>query len=280
MSHHRIFIVEGCLTIAIGLVCCLSDTSHPAQASFLSPQEKDAIAHHVESRSTTIGLVAEWRIFLSSPLNYIWAVLYVFTCMTTYSVAIFAPTFVQVFHPAFDVPQVQGQVIPIFVVSAAACLLTAWLADRLDHRSGLAMAGYLCTLVGYAILVTAPASAGVSMLGLYLVSIGTYSSLPMVWTLTCVNLATPLQKAIGCGFVVGIGNVGGFVSAWIFRNSQKPKYHAGMTDGLILTCMSFALSGFAWGYIVMHNKKRRNTGGKGDKDDESMSNGQVFMYRS
>lgn len=271
--------MEGCLTMAIGLVCCVSNISYPSKASFLSQDDKDAIAQNVESRSTTIGLVAEWKIFFSNILNYIWAILYIFTCTTTYSVAIFAPTFVQVFHPDFEVPQVQGQVIPIFVVSAAACLLTAWLADHFDHRSGFAMAGYLFTIVGYAILVTEPSRAGVSMLGLYLVSIGTYSSLPMVWTLTCVNLATPLQKAVGCGFVVGIGNVGGFISAWIFRNSEKPKYHSGMADGLILTCVAFLLTGLAWAYIMFHNKKRNDKKSE-SKDLDLVSSGQVFVYRS
>lgn len=268
--------------MAIGLTCCASNISQPAKANFLSQQDKEAIAHNVESRSTTIGLASEWKVFFSNILNYIWATLYVFTCTTTYSLAIFAPTFVQVFHPGFDVPQIQGQVIPIFVISATACLLTAWLADRFDHRCGFAMVGYLFTIVGYAILLTElePSRAGVSMLGLYLVSMGAFSSLPMVWTMTCVNLATPFQKAIGGGFVVGLGNVGGFVSAWIFRSSQKPKYHTGMMNALILTCIAFFLTGFAWVYIVVQNNKRKASLEKsGSKDDDPAFSGKVFMYR-
>lgn len=127
----RIFIVEGCLTMAIGLICCLSNISRPATAGFLTTEEKEMIALSVEARTTTIGIVAEWKAFFSKILNYIWASLYILTSTTTYSVAIFAPTFVQAFHPDYDAPAVQGQVVPIFVVSAAACLLTAWLADRM-----------------------------------------------------------------------------------------------------------------------------------------------------
>lgn len=260
--------------MGIGLACCAFNISRPETAFFLTEEDKEAIAQNVESRTTTIGMVAEWKIFFSNILNYVWASLYVFTCATTYSVAIFAPTFVQVFHSTYTVPQVQGQVVPIFVVSAAACLLTAWLADRYNHRSTFAMIGYLITIIGYAILLTAPTKPSVSMLGLYFVSIGTYSSLPMVWTLTCINLATPLQKAIGCGFVVGMGNIGGFISAWIFRTSQKPKYHAGMTDGLILTCVAFFLTGLAWLYITMHNKKKTSS------DDKAESGAKVFLYRA
>lgn len=72
----------------------------------------------------------------------------------------------------------------------------------------------------------------------------------MVWTLTCVNLATPFQKAIDCGFV----------SACIFRKSEKPHYHAGMTDGLILTGVALLLTGCAWIYLVVHNRKKARGG--------------------
>lgn len=141
-----IFLVEGGLTMAIGLICCWSNIGRPEKAAFLSQKEKDIIASSVESRVSTIGVVAEWKIFFSNILNYVWASLYVFTCSTTYSVAIFAPSFVKAFHPHMSTPEIQGQVVPIFVVSAAACLLTAWLADRLNHRSTFAIIGYIFTV--------------------------------------------------------------------------------------------------------------------------------------
>jgi uncharacterized membrane protein YfcA len=155
-----------------------------------------------------------------------------------------------------------GQVIPIFVVSAAACLIAAWLADRYNHRSSYAIVGYLVTAIGFIILRQKHISKpSIAMLGLYFVSIGTYSSLPLLWSLTLLNLPTPFQRAIGCGFVVGIGNVGGFMSAWLFRTSEAPHYRAGMTDSLIFTLVSAGLIGFAWVYITFANKRSAKTSG-------------------
>lgn len=114
------------------------------------------------------------------------------------------------------------------------------------------------------------------MLGLYFVSIGTYCSLPMVWTLTTLNLATPLQKAIGSGFVIGIGNVAGFVSAWIFRTSEAPYYTSGMVDGLTMTSVAAGLTAITWVYIEWHNKKAS----RASDSIESLSSGVVFKYRS
>lgn len=264
--------------MAIGLVCCVSNISRPETCSFLTQEEKAIVAREVKQRVTTIGLVAEWRIFLTNPLNYVWASCYVLTCSTTYSVAIFAPSFVSVFHPTYTVPQVQGQVIPIFVVSAAACLISAWLSDRYNHRSSYVLVGYLITSIGYIILRQQHISKpSIAMLGLYFVSIGTYVSLPIIWNLTLVNLPTPYQKAIGCGFVVGIGNLGGFTSAWLFRTSQAPHYHAGMTDSLIFTLVSFALIASAWIYIKLSNKKAEAIEASGQQGS-TFSSEQVHRY--
>lgn len=141
-----IFLVEGCLTMSIGLACCWSNVGRPETASFLTQEEKDIIATSVESRVSTIGWVAEWKVFFSNILNYVWAALYVLTCSTTYSVALFAPSFVKAFRPHLSTPAIQGQVVPIFVVSAVASLLVAWLADRSNHRSAFAIIGYIFTV--------------------------------------------------------------------------------------------------------------------------------------
>ncbi|KAF5003761.1 hypothetical protein F66182_16102, partial [Fusarium sp. NRRL 66182] len=251
-----IFLVEGCLTIAVGLACCWSNIGRPEKASFLTQEEKDIIALTAESRVSKIGYLAEWKVFFSNILNYIWASIYVLTCSTTYSVALFSPSFVKVFRPHYSTPEVQGQVVPIFVVSAVAALLVAWLADRTNHRAGYAIIGYIFTILGYVVLhFPKRETSSVLMLGLYFISIGTFSSLPMVWTLTTLNLATPLQKAIGSGFVIGVGNVGGFVSAWIFRTSEAPFYTSGMVDGIILTSTAAGLTAIAWAYIKWHNKR-------------------------
>lgn len=141
-----IFLVEGCLTIAVGLACCWSNIGRPEKASFLTQEEKDIIALTAESRVSKIGYLAEWKVFFSNILNYVWASIYVLTCSTTYSVALFSPSFVKVFRPHYSTPEVQGQVVPIFVVSAVAALLVAWLADRTNHRAGYAIIGYIFTV--------------------------------------------------------------------------------------------------------------------------------------
>jgi MFS family permease len=144
----------------------------------------------------------------------------------------------------------------MFAVSSAATLITAVLADRLNHRSGFALLGFVFTIIGFTILRDDNTDgADLTMMSLYFISIGTFITLPMIWNLTLLNLATPFQRAIGVGFVVGIGNVSGYISSWVFRTSEGPWYKYGMTVGLIVTCVAAGLLLATWGYILHHNRK-------------------------
>ncbi len=176
----RIFIIEGCLTMSIGLVCCFSTVGRPEKARFLTEDDRETIASTIaDQRLTFCRHGCRMEDVLPQPLNYVWSALYVFTCTTAYSVAIFAPSFVQAFNPTFSVPQVQGQVVPIFVVSAFVTLAAAYSADRFDHRSAFALAGYCFSIIGYAILrLPNIISPSVTIFALYCVSIGVYISLP------------------------------------------------------------------------------------------------------
>jgi hypothetical protein len=118
-------------------------------------------------------------------------------------------------------------------------------------------------IIGFAVLRQPNnLSPSVQLLALYFISLGSYTSMPVIWNLTVQNLATPFQKSLGAGFVIGIGNAGGFVSSWNFRTSEAPHYTAGMTNGLILTCVAAGLIVFAWVFIVVSNRSALRAEGK------------------
>ncbi|KZL66426.1 major facilitator superfamily transporter, partial [Colletotrichum tofieldiae] len=251
-----IFIIEGTITVIAALLCSIANVGPPEKAKFLTEEEKRFIKNSVEIRTTNIGVLAEWRLFFMNPLNYCWAALYCFTTTTAYSVSIFSPSFVKSFRPELDATEVQAQIVPIFVVAAVACLTTAYAADRLNHRSAFGLIGFVFTIIGYAILrKDERESSNVTMMALYFIAFGTYITLPMIWILTMQNLQTPFQRAIGSGFVIGVGNTSSYISAWIFKTSDGPYYRSGMTISMVLVIIGFGILSGTWMYIVMHNKK-------------------------
>ncbi|KAJ3941164.1 uncharacterized protein N0V96_009042 [Colletotrichum fioriniae] len=250
-------LIPGCIfTVVASLACLPANVGPPEKAKFLTEEEKRLIKNLVEIRSTEIGVVAEWKMFFTNPLNYCWAALYCFTTTTAYSVSIFSPSFVKSFHPELSAADVQAQIVPIFVVAAVACLTTAYAADRLNHRAAFGLGGFIFTIIGYAILrQDEHESTNVTMMALYFIAFGTFITLPMIWILTMQNLQTPFQRAIGSGFVVGVGNTSGYISAWIFKTSDGPYYKNGMIISMILVVIAFAILSATWLYIEMHNRR-------------------------
>ncbi|KAK6206946.1 major facilitator superfamily transporter [Colletotrichum tabaci] len=213
-----IFIIEGIFTVVAALLCSVANVGPPEKAKFLTEEEKRVIKNSVETQTTNIGILAEWRLFFMNPLNYCWGIIYCFTTTTAYSVSIFSPSFVKSFRPGLDATEIQAQIVPIFVVAAVACLTTAYAADRLNHRSAFGLVGFVFTIIGYAILRRDEhENSNVTMMALYFIAFGTYITLPMIWILTMQNLQTPFQRAIGSGFVIGVGNTSSYISAWIFK---------------------------------------------------------------
>ncbi|KAK2775875.1 transmembrane transporter [Colletotrichum kahawae] len=255
-----IFIIEGSFTAAAALLCAFANVGPPQKAKFLTEEEKRVVEASVETRTTQIGIWAEWKMFFLNPLNYCWATLYCFTTTTAYSVSIFSPSFVKAFHPELSAADIQAQIVPIFVVAAVACLVTAFAADRLNHRSAFGLVGFVFTIIGYAVLRKSQhESSSVTMMALYFIAFGTFITLPMIWILTIQNLQTPFQRAIGSGFVVGVGNTSSYISAWIFKTSDGPYYERGMTISMILVIIAFCILSATWVFIVAHNKRLDRT---------------------
>ncbi|TEA21696.1 putative transporter [Colletotrichum sidae] len=274
-----IFIIEGALTVAASLLCALANVGPPQKAKFLTETEKRVIEQSVDAGRTDVGVLAEWKMFFANPLNYCWATLYCFTTTTAYSVSIFSPSFVKSFHPQLSAAEVQAQIVPIFVVAAAACLATAFAADRLNHRSAFGLVGFVFTIIGYAVLRAAQReSAPLTMMGLYFIALGTFITLPMIWILTIQNLQTPFQRAIGSGFVVGVGNISSYISAWLFKTSDAPYYQRGMTISMILVIIAFMVLSLTWLYILAHNRRLDRRLAEGTLDDKAPGR-RVFRYR-
>ncbi|KAF6803564.1 transmembrane transporter [Colletotrichum sojae] len=274
-----IFIIEGSFTAAAAILCLFANVGPPQKAKFLTEEEKRIIQNSVETRTTKIGVWAEWKLFFLNPLNYCWATLYCFTTTTAYSVSIFSPSFVKSFHPNLSAADVQAQIVPIFVVAAAACLATAYAADRLNHRSAFGLVGLVITTIGYAVLTKAKhESANVTMMALYFIAMGTFITLPMIWILTIQNLQTPFQRALGAGFVVGVGNTSSYISAWIFKTSDGPYYERGMTISMVLVIIAFAILSATWIYITIHNKRLGQRQIAGSADDKTPTR-RGLLYR-
>jgi len=139
-------------------------------------------------------------------------------------------------NPSYTGRHVQALTIPIFLVSAVATLISALGSDRLRHRYSFAMLGYLITLVGLIMFLCQKSLSHHALYGaLFLVSIGTYLTLPLIWTMCVNNVSGYYKTSIASGLCVGFGNAGGIIASCIFVNTEAPYYWTGFRVDFGLT---------------------------------------------
>jgi len=179
------------------------------------------------------------------------------TTVTVYSVAIFAPTIINQFSPGQSPRHVQALVIPIFVAAMVGCLTTAYASDKLKHRSSFAIFGYVLIIIGASLLINQNTlSIHVKYGALYFMAVGSYISLPMLWTMLVNNLSGSYKIGFAIALEVGLGNFGGITSALVFQGKQAPLYAEGYKVVLSMSCTAASLVCIYTGALYVENKAR------------------------
>ena len=99
-------------------------------------------------------------------------------------------------------------------------------------------------------------SSNVSYGALYFLAVGSYISLPMLWTMLVNNISGSYKIGYAIAMEVGLGNVGGVASALVFQGSQAPKFDTGYKTILGMSCAAFALVVIYTAALVMENHAR------------------------
>lgn len=185
------------------------------------------------------------------------------TTVTVYSIAIFAPTIIKQFNPTSSARHVQALVIPIFVAASVGCLAAAYASDKLKHRAGFALIGYCLIIIGAAILINQKHVSPNTRYGaLYLLAVGSYISLPMLWTMLVNNVSGHYKIGYAVAMEVGLGNFGGIASALVFQGKQAPLYSTGYKTILGMSCAAVAL--IIIYTLALWNENRARDAGKRD----------------
>jgi len=180
------------------------------------------------------------------------------TTVVAYSISIFAPTIINQFKPHQSPRHVQALVIPLFVTATVGCLAAAYASDKLRIRSIFAISGYCLTLTGTVIMVNQDdASTDLKYAALYFMATGAFIALPMLWTMLVNNVSGSYKIAFAVALEVGIGNIGGIISAWMFRGANRPRYIAGYRTLMGMTLGAICLvCGYTFA-LWFENKARR-----------------------
>ena len=216
-----VFIVWGLPAVVLGFLVLTRLTDRPAQAQWLTADERSALEAEIENERAQHKKSAHLSLFqaLRQPRVLLLALAYFCVVTANYGTEFFLPTFLETWYH-LKISSITYLVIlpPIFALGAQ--MFVGWSSDRTGERR--LHTAIPIALGGIALALT-PLSLGMLPLTMALLicaRTGIKAYQPAFWTLPSTFL-TSTAAAGSVGFINSVGNLGGFVGPNIMGQVQK-----------------------------------------------------------
>jgi MFS transporter, ACS family, tartrate transporter len=241
------YIAEATPTVLVGIAALLYLTDRPAQARWLSDEERAWLAatmadecRRIETRRKVSLLRSFWdaKVLLLA-LNYFGIV------TASLGMLLFLPQMVK--QLGLTNMQVGWVSMIPYVCGAVAMVCWGWVSDRMGERRWNLFWASVVATIG---LVIAGATVGTawSVVGMSIAAIGFYGSKGPFWSIPSMFL-TGSAAAAGIAWINSLGNLGGFfgpsIVGWV-------KNHTGSFAGGLYSLAGFALMAAAVAAFWLH----------------------------
>ncbi|KAF2800959.1 MFS general substrate transporter [Melanomma pulvis-pyrius CBS 109.77] len=249
-----IFIIEGLITVFVGIFCWWMVNDFPDTARFLTPDERIRALRRLrddgQARAETESFDRKY-VFAAAKDWKTWgyALCYMGCLCPLYSFSLFLPTIL--LGMGYKDTKAQLMSVPPYAVAAAMTVFIGWFADRTRWRGYCNMAVSFMGCIGFVMLL-ASSNVHVQYAGTFLGAAGIYPTVSNTLTWASNNVEGVYKRGVMVGIVVGWGNMNGVVSSNIYNPHEKPHYRSG--HGTVLGYMFFCLFG---GSVLMHFMLRR-----------------------
>ncbi|KAH6606134.1 major facilitator superfamily transporter [Trichoderma cornu-damae] len=260
-TWRMIFLVEGIVTIGLGLVGFLTLTDRPETARWLSREEKDLAIARIKSERVGTTAVLDgmdkakiWR-GIFNPVTLSTAFIFLLNNITVQGLAFFAPTIVATLFRGKTTIHQQLLTVPPYVVGAFFTVLFPLLSWRLDRRQVFIVLSAPMVMVGYAMFLGS-ADQRVRYGATFLIASSAFALGPLTNAQVAANVVGDTARSAAIGTNVMMGNVGGLISGWAFLPFDAPDYRIGnglnlATSGTVLILATLTLL-----WMKRDNKKR------------------------
>lgn len=269
-----IFIVEGLLTVLVGLISAIFLPNAIESARFLTPLEKD-IARQRLDQQNSLHEPFSWAEVQRGIFNLqVWlsATAYFAILCGLYSFGLFLPTIVNAGFAA-DANAAQLWTVIPYAVAALFTVLTAFLSDRLALRGPVMLVTLPVAIVGYAV-ISQSANPRVQYAMTFLMATGMYASVPCILSWNSNNSAGHYKRATTSALQLAVANCGGFVASFVYQKKEAPQFRRSHSIMLGLLCAAWLLiaANVAWVWKLNRDKRRggmdRYAGVGDDRDPE------------
>ncbi|KAL2869775.1 major facilitator superfamily domain-containing protein [Aspergillus lucknowensis] len=265
-----LFIIEGAITMAIGVLALLALPHKLSTAWFLTPQERTHATHRMALDTAAVDsatganteemdhkvswpniktALKDWR----KMLIIIWT-----TCATVpaYGFAIFLPLIVK--GMGYEGVRANLMCVPPFMAGAVALITFVYVSDRFRERALTAAAAMFFSIIGYIALIACGTGKNDVRYGfLFVIMIGAGSVNPLTAAWLNDNTPDKATRSITMG-LYGWNNVSGVIAGQIYSSKYGPSYRTSVcvTLGIVAVGM-LGVVGTRVSYMLENRRRRR-----------------------
>ncbi|KAF6748836.1 major facilitator superfamily domain-containing protein [Ephemerocybe angulata] len=224
-----IFLVEGLLTVVLGLVTWFFVADFPQKNKFLTEEQTKMILDRVEAdRGDSVPDEITPRVVgkhLLDPFLWSFALMAMSATMPAYAIGFFVVILLQ--SMGFSIRDTLLLTTPPYVAAAISTFFFAWLSDKTRKRALWLAVQTLMTIVG--LMVTGYGKGnGVRYFGLFLTNMGASGSIPGVLAYNANNIVSHSKRSVSTAVIIAFGGIGGIFATLVYRQKDFPKYIPGV----------------------------------------------------
>ena len=208
-----LFFLEALPAIILGLVVLFVLPNGPSEVSWLNASEKAYIQSRLDAEvdTTAIGH-SSWTAIFSTPVVWLFCLLYFLMNVGSYGYEMWLPTIVKGLSGQGDAMVGVINAIPYFAAGVA-MVLVARASDRSGERRLFIAASATTSAVGFVLAATLK-NPVLAMAALTLAFMGTKSTIAPFWAWT-TSLLSGAAAAGGIALINSVGNLGGFFGPYL-----------------------------------------------------------------
>jgi len=227
---------------------------YPETATFLADDERLFVIRTLREDSfgqaTHFSVNFIWQA-LADWKTYVQILIYVGVVIPVYGVALFTPTIIN--NLGFSAARAQLLSIPPFVCGCISTVIVGIYSDRMNLRGPFVVLGASVSMIGY-ILAYATSKPGPGYAAAIIAATGVFPTIAVILAWAGGNAGGDLKRGVVLAMVIGIGNLGGICSSYIYY--QPPRFHKG--HGTIIGCLGMSIicsSILMWRYSAFNKEK-------------------------
>ncbi|DAA77124.1 TPA_exp: putative MFS transporter [Trichophyton benhamiae CBS 112371] len=256
-----LFILEGVFTCVVAVIWFFLIPDFPEDVKWLTEEEREFIKAKLAKDVGKAGVDAKVTFkdvisIVSDPKVLIGGFMYLGMIVPAYSYAYFAPTIIK--NYGYGPIETQLYSIPPWAVAFVFAMLMAYVSDRISHRVSFATLPVAFAIAGFSMLLTVHGKENrhIQYGALFLITCGTYSAMPIIICWYAMNLSGHKRRAIGTGWQIGFGNIGGIIATYSFLEKDAPQFKPGHSISIGFLCLAVVSSVLYLFLILSRNKKK------------------------